>query len=271
MRLDITTAADPRVAGCYRAILDPKFAMAQDVFVIEGRQAVARLIAARKYIIDSILLTDTACAALETNLQDVPAHVPVYVTSAAILSDVAGFAMHRGCIALAHRPAARTPEDVLADARTVIVLEAVGNPDNVGAIFRVGQALGAEGVLLDRGCADPLYRKAIRTSAAATLAVPYAHFDEWAATSATLRERGFTSVALTPRVAATSLHDLAAQEVIGKRLALLVGAEGQGLKSETMEAADLQIRVPMRKGIDSINLAVAAAIALYHLRPLPGE
>ena len=221
--------------------------------------------------IESILLTDTASAALETSLERVAPHVPIYITSQTILSGVAGFAMHRGCVALAHRPAPMMLKDVLADARTVIVLEAVGNPDNVGAIFRVGQALGADGVLLDRGCADPLYRKAIRTSAAATLAVPYAYFDEWATISATLRGHGFMSVALTPRIAATSLHDPAAQAVIGQRLALLVGAEGQGLKSETMEDADLQIRVPMRDGIDSINLAVAAAIALSHLRPFRDE
>jgi tRNA G18 (ribose-2'-O)-methylase SpoU len=162
------------------------------------------------------------------------------------------------------RPPPSPLDDVLRDARLVVALEDVANADNVGGVFRNVAAFGADAVLLSPSCCDPLYRKAIRTSMAATLRVPFARIDAWPEGLSDLRARGFTLVALTPREPAQAL-DSFARTGRTDRLVLLVGAEGAGLSPAVERAADVRVRIPVRPVVDSLNLAVATGIALSRL------
>ena len=145
----------------------------------------------------------------------------------------------------------------------VLALEDVSNPDNVGGVFRNARAFGADAIFLSAGCADPLYRKAIRTSMGASLVTPFAHLPGWADGLAQLRAAGYTLVALTPDPSALDIAHLGAAP---SRVALLLGAEGPGLSAETRAAADLRMQIAMAPGVDSLNVATAAAIALHRLR-----
>ena len=164
---------------------------------------------------------------------------------------------------MVRRPAILSAEDILDTARVVVVLEAVANADNVGGVFRTAAAFGADAVLLSPSCCDPLYRKAIRTSMAATLQVPFARIEDWPGGLAALGARGFTIVGLTPHAPAQPLDSFADSRPA--RLALLVGNEGAGLSREAEAAAHHLVRVPIRPDVDSLNLVVATGIALSRL------
>jgi tRNA G18 (ribose-2'-O)-methylase SpoU len=165
-----------------------------------------------------------------------------------------------------HRPSP-TPVDALAGtAALLVVLEGVSNADNVGAIFRNAAAFGAGGVLLSPTCCDPLYRKAIRTSMGATLSVPFARVeqDDWPRFLTRLSSAGFTIVAMTPREPSESMESFAARPRAA-RVALMLGTEGAGLTPIAESAADFRVRIPIDADVDSLNVATAAAIALYEL------
>jgi tRNA G18 (ribose-2'-O)-methylase SpoU len=170
-----------------------------------------------------------------------------------------GFDFHRGCLAAGDRPGDIPLESLLA-ARVLVVLERVTNPDNVGAVFRSALAFGAGGVVLSRGSADPLYRKAIRVSMGATLRVPFARLEEWPTPLARLGAAGFTIVALTP-AAVLDIAELGRPE----RVALLLGAEGDGLGAAARACADVEVAIRMAPGANSLNVATAAAIGLHRL------
>lgn len=258
-------AADPRLWS-YRAIREPELAARFGLFVAEGRLIVERAIARAAHDVESILVSATAAEAMRGVFEMLPSEVPVYVASLPVLREVAGFNMHRGCVGLVRRPPAIQPRDLLMRTRTVVALESVSNPDNIGGVFRAGHALGADAVLLSADCSDPLYRKSIRTSMGAVLNLPYARFDASDAMVRELREAGFLTIALTTHADAHSISEAAATIDTQTRLALLVGAEGAGLRRETQYGADLRFRIPMTGGVDSLNLTVAAAIALSQLR-----
>jgi tRNA G18 (ribose-2'-O)-methylase SpoU len=158
--------------------------------------------------------------------------------------------------------------EVIAGAPRVLALEAVGNPDNVGGLFRVASALGAGGILLDDSCADPFYRKAIRTSMGASLRVPFVSAADWMPSLEGLRTRGHTLVALTPGTDAIALDEW--RPAAATRLTLLLGSEGSGLRPATLALADVFLRIPMDRAADSLNVVVAAAIALRELRDTGG-
>jgi tRNA G18 (ribose-2'-O)-methylase SpoU len=253
----ITSLDDPRVAG-YRSIADPDRLNALGVFVAEGRLVVRRLIELRQWTIESILITHAALA----NLADVLPHTtaPIYVADQAVMNDIAGFNIHRGCLALVARPAVPTLDRIAAGPLwRVLVLEGVNNPDNVGGLFRTAAAFGVELVVLGPNCGDPLYRKAVRTSMAATLAVPFVTAPHWPGAITDLRVDGFTVVALTPALTAAAIDDLHPTA----KLALLVGAEGEGLTREAMAASTLTARIPTTPAVDSLNVTTAASIAMY--------
>jgi tRNA G18 (ribose-2'-O)-methylase SpoU len=257
---------DPRVDD-YRDLRDPE-RRRHGVFVVEGRLAVTRLVDGSRYRARSLLLTPGAGDALIDVLGRLDDETRVYVADAAVVQAVVGFPFHRGCLAIAER-GADLPLDRLvtpAGRRALVLLEDIADPDNVGAIFRNALAFGADGVLLSAGAADPLYRKAIRTSAAATLRVPFARVHDWREAFATLRAHGYTTLALTPDADAADIADVRTPP---ERLALVVGAEGPGLSVVAREAADLAVRIPMAAGIDSLNVATASGIALHRLLRRP--
>lgn len=256
---------DPRVAA-YQYVREPDLVRRQGRFIAEGRLVVDRLIDAAiggRYTIESMLVSAATLADMRPRLDRVP-DVPVFVCDTAAFTRLAGLNLHRGCLALAWRPAAPAIDDLLAAARRVVVLEAIGNPDNVGGIFRNAAAFGVDAVLLAPGCADPFYRKAIRTSMAATLLVPFAEFPRWPEGLLELRAHGFSTAALTPDTSARTLAAWAAQPA-PERLALMLGNEGDGLSAAALAGADVRVRIPMAAAVDSLNVAVTSGIALSWL------
>ncbi len=243
------------------------------VITLEGRLVVSRALARPDWRITRLLVTPTAHAALRGAIDATPAdrRPHVEVVSAEELTAAGGFHFHQGCLAYANRPAA-TPWQQLAPGsdsarrRTVIVLDDVRDPDNVGSIFRSALAFGVSAVLLGPGCADPLYRKAIRTSMAATLSLPFAKLEPWPAALDELRALGFTLVAATPNADGRELDDTAAAIRRSSAIALLVGSEYAGLSAAARERADLRVRIPIGAEVDSLNVAVATAILLYEMR-----
>ena len=153
---------------------------------------------------------------------------------------------------------------MLAPAARMLALEGVGNPDNVGGLFRIALALGIEAVLLNDATADPLYRKAIRTSMAATLRVPFVRAGDWLAALTSLRAHGLRIVALTPHPEALPLEEYAAS--MDDRMVIVVGSEGFGMTAASLAHADVRVRIPVDPRADSLNVVNAAAIALYALR-----
>ena len=203
-----------------------------------------------------------------------PAQTPVYMCDAADFLGITGHDIHRGCLALVERPPARTVGGLLSTVEeraavgsraTFVVLEGITNADNVGGVFRNAAAFGADAVVLSSTCCDPLYRKAIRTSMAATLRVPYARAERWPGDLDRLRGHGFSIVALTPREPSITLDELA-QGPRPPKIAWLVGTEGEGLTAAAASLADHHVRIPIAPDVDSLNLAVAVGIALYRLR-----
>jgi tRNA G18 (ribose-2'-O)-methylase SpoU len=266
----VTDTTDPRLA-LYRGVRDPELLRAHGAFVAEGRMVVRRLLTASRFRARSVLVTPAARAELGDILEALGPDVPVYVAGADLFSELTGFHVHRGCLAIGDRQGHDLAwRDGVRHARTVIVLERVGNPDNVGGVFRNAAALGADAVLLSPGCSDPLYRKAIRTSMAATLTVPFAAAEPWPEALDGLRAAGFSIVALTPSSDAPDLADPAALPR-RTRVALLLGHEGDGLSRDALARADHRARIPMMSGADSLNVATAAAIALYKLAEREGD
>jgi tRNA G18 (ribose-2'-O)-methylase SpoU len=196
--------------------------------------------------------------------------VRVYVGEPAVLEAVTGFHVHRGALASMHRPSLPTVASVLAGARggagarRVAVLEDVVDHTNVGAAFRSAAAIGVDAVLVTPRCADPLYRRSVRVSMGTVFQVPWTRIDPWPDGIAQLREAGFVTAALALSDDSVSLDVLEAQAP--ERLALVLGAEGDGLKPETVAAADLTVRIPMAGGVDSLNVAAAGAVAFWATR-----
>lgn len=250
---------DPRVAA-YAHVGDAAWLREHGLFVAEGRLVVQRLVEDRRIPVASVLITPAAAAALRDVLAALPDESPAFVCEPEELRALAGIKFHRGCLALARRPPL-PPLSSFTHTRLLVALESVADPDNVGGIFRNALAFGAGGVLLDSRSADPLYRKAIRTSMAAVLRVPFTRVDGWPSGWQALREAGFAIAAFTPAADAIAID--AVPSLRAGRLVLLFGSEGEGLSTGALEAADLRVRIPIDARGDSLNVAVAAGIALH--------
>jgi len=275
--LRVAQAEDPRLAG-YRLVAQPSALRRAGCFVAEGRLVVERLLAEPRYALESLLVSESALAALAPALRERGRAPPIFVGPAALFEPLTGHDFHRGCLALVRRPAALTWRELALRSRVLVVLEAVANPDNIGGVFRNAAAFGVDGVLLDPASADPLYRKAIRTSLAATLRVPFARFgaDEpatsaeapaghWPECLSELAARGFELIALTPSAGAREIDAFAAAPDRAERFALLFGTEGNGLSERALSLCRHRLRIAIRPEVDSLNLAVACGIALQRL------
>jgi tRNA G18 (ribose-2'-O)-methylase SpoU len=216
----------------------------------------------------SLLLTEKWLEPLAPLVARVQAAgAPVFAGAPDVLEAITGFNVHRGAIASMHRPPLPDVAELLAGARRVVVLEDVVDHTNVGAAFRSVAGLGADAVLVTPRCADPLYRRSVRVSMGTVFQVPWTRIEPWPGSVGTLRELGFTVAALALRPDAVPLDELAADPP--DRLALVLGTEGDGLAQATVAAADLALRIPMRGGVDSLNVAAAAAVAAWALRTGP--
>jgi tRNA G18 (ribose-2'-O)-methylase SpoU len=247
----------------FRAVSDPDLARTRGLFIAEGRLVVRRLLTESVYVPRAVLVTPSAMKAVEDALPSRPG-LPVYIVRKDAMDEVAGFNIHRGCLATGERPPHADWRACVQRARRAIVLERVGDPDNVGAIFRSAAAFGADVVLTGPACADPLYRKAIRTSMGAALTLPFADADPWPAVLNTLKAEGWAVAAFTPAADAMPLRDFASA-TRPNRVAIVLGHEGEGLTDTALAASEYRVRIPIHASVDSLNVATAAAIALYEL------
>ena len=255
----ISDPSDPLLSD-FRNVPDPELLKRRGVFVAEGRLVVRRLLTESPYATRSVMVTEPAHAALA----DVLARpdLPVYLVSPAVMKEVSGFNIHRGCLAIGERPHPMAWQQAVADARTVVLLERIANADNIGGIFRNAAAFGARAVVLDQESADPLYRKAIRTSMAAALVVRFARVASAALALLELRRAGFATVALTPAASASTIRST--MDALGARpVVVALGHEGEGLTPAALDACEFHARIPISSRVDSLNVAAAAAIALY--------
>ncbi len=258
----IANPDDARIAD-YRNVPDPDLIARRGLFVAEGRLVVKRLLANRQATTRSVLVTAQAHTALEDVLRDHPS-LPVFVVPQSAMSEITGFNIHRGCLAIAERPPARSWRDLVETATLVVVLERIANADNVGSIFRNAAAFGVNAILLGPSCTDPHYRKAIRTSMGAVLALPFAAAEPWPGVLRELRAAKWAVIAMSPSIETSLLRDVA-QDTAGRRVAVVLGHEGEGLTGEALAASEFKARIPMAPGVDSVNVATAAAIALYEI------
>lgn len=258
---------DPRL-GDYHHLREPSRRMGVErergIFTVEGRLSIEMLLTSR-YEVRSLLVAEEHISRI-AGLEGVEElGVPVFTMPARVMEQVTGVHFHRGVLAVAERPAPRPVADLLAPARRLLVLEAVNDHENIGALFRNAAAFGVDGILLDPTTTDPLYRRSTRVSLGHVLHVPFARVPDggWPGAVEELRAAGFVTVALTPAPSAPTLGQLVAEAP--DRVALLLGAEGPGLSAEALATTDRMVRIPMVEGVDSINVATAAAIALAAL------
>ncbi len=270
--LPVTDPADPELADYLHltdAELRRRVEPAEGRFLAEGDKVVARAVAAG-YPVRSLLLEERRLPEVRALLPDVVDAAPVYVGTRALIAQLTGFDVHRGVLASMERRPLPPLADLLAAARRVVVLEDLVDPSNVGSVFRAAAALGVDAVVLSPRCADPLYRKAVKVSMGAVLALPYARLERWPDGYEQLRTAGLRLLALTPAPDAVPLPALRAEDV--ERCALLLGAEGAGLTRQALAAADVRVRIPVASAtagaVDSLNVAAAAAVACYAVAQL---
>lgn len=190
--------------------------------------------------------------------------IKVFAAETELMRQLTGFGMTRGMLCAMRRPAQKSPEEVCEGARRVAVLENVMNPTNVGAIFRSAAAMGMDAVLLTFDCSNPLYRRAIRVSMGTVFQIPWAFIPKGEDLNDALRSLGFATAAMALCDDSVSIEDERVKAE--KRLAIVLGSEGEGLTRETISKSDYTVRIPMRHGVDSLNVAGASAVAFWELR-----
>ncbi len=259
----VDSVADERLAD-YRSLTDialrRRIEPQQGLYMAEGAKVIGRALAAG-HRPRSVLVSERWLASIEPLVDQ---GTPIYVAPPPVLESVTGYDVHRGALAAMHRPDLPTVADVVRDARLVVVLDGIVDHTNVGAAFRSVAGLGADAVLVSPTCADPLYRRAVKVSMGTVFQVPWTRIEPWPAGLDELRQAGFTVAALALADDAVSLGDFAAAG--HERVALVMGAEGDGLSRDALAAADHVVTIPMAGSVDSLNVAAASAVAVWALR-----
>lgn len=269
-RFFISSTTDPRVAQ-YAQLPQSNLTRASQRFIAEGDKVVQRLIDS-DYVVDSLLAEAEWADRLEPL---VPAETPIYVVERPLMTELVGFKFHRGVLGCGQRQPTPALADVLpksAESAFVLVCPAVQDPDNLGSIIRTAAAMGATAILLGGDCADPFSRRVLRVSMGSSLFIPLRESPDLIGDVVALREQhGFEVLATVLDKKATPLDQLSRPQ----RLALVLGSEGHGLDARWLQLCPQQITLPMRAGIDSLNVSIAAAVFLYHfahvapLKPVP--
>lgn len=235
---------------------------AEGLYLAESPKVIARAIAAGHQP-RSVLTVEKWLPTISPLVEAYP-DVPVFVGESEQLEQLTGFHMHRGALASMRRPEPLDPAAILRDFSRVVVLEDLADHTNLGAIFRSVAALGADAVLLSPGCADPLYRRAVRVSMGAVLQVPWARLPVWPVAGPMIRDAGFELVAFALQDDAQDLADFVGE--VPAKLALMFGSEGPGLSRRALASSTRSVVIPMEHGVDSLNVATAASLALWAVR-----
>jgi tRNA G18 (ribose-2'-O)-methylase SpoU len=258
--VEISDPADPRLAD-YRDLRDVALRKTLEaehgLFLAEGEKVVRRA-ADAGFTARSFLMAPRWLDGLADVLA--ASDAPCYVLSEDLAEQVTGFHVHRGALASLERRPLPTVDEVLAGARTVLVLEDLVDHTNVGAVFRCGAAFELDAVLLAPRCADPLYRRAIKVGMGAVFTLPWTRLPDWTDALPSLSRAGFTTVALTLADGAVPIDDAVAGR---DKVALVLGSEGHGLSTRWERDADVRAVIPMSAEVDSLNVAAAAAVACY--------
>lgn len=240
-----------------RRVLEPEGGL----YIAESAKVIGRALDAghrpRSVLVQHKRLPDAAAV-----LERFP-EVPVFVGPDPLIEELTGFHLHRGALASMHRPPLRPMAELLKGASLVVILEDLVDHTNVGAVFRAAAGMGADAVLVTPRCADPLYRRSVRVSMGTVLQVPWTRTPEWAPARETLLAAGFSVAALALAPDAVPLDEYAAARP--ERVAIVLGAEGDGLSRAALDASDTVVTIPMLHGVDSLNVASAGAVALWAL------
>jgi len=247
------------------------------LFISEGALVLEHHISS-PYPLQSVLIADSKLDAHADLLSQIPEEIPIFAASRQILDQITGYPIHRGLLACGHRPPkSEEPQfdDLLQSSRALVILEDLANHDNLGSVFRSVAALCGSGVpiLLSPKCCDPLYRKALRVSMGHALTIPFADLPpkkDWPSIVTTLKSAGFTTLAMTPAPDALDIDQYIQNRPSGQKIAILLGAEGPGLTQNAMKASDFRVKIPLASSADSLNISVAAAVALHRLIPPQG-
>ena len=260
--IQIDDPGDPRLDRFLR-LTDMKLRAAREpdegIFIAEGRLVIDRALKAGLEPLAAVATSKWAVSAQA----ELPAPVPIYELAESDLRELTGFRVHRGALVAFRRPAQLAVSSLLSSARRVVVLEDLVDHTNVGTIARSAAGLGFDGMIVSPSCADPLYRRSVKTSMGAVLSLPWSRATDWPGDIAAAREIGFSVVALSP-TGDVPLSALCFTP--SDRVALVLGTEGAGLSSAVQTLATHVVSIPMDGGVDSLNVAVAAGIACYALR-----
>jgi len=258
--VSVVDVGDPRLRDycdltdvALRSRADP----AAGIYIAESSKVLRRALAAGHQPRSVLALERFA-----DDFADLAQSVDVFVGTSLMLEQITGFNVHRGVLAAMHRPVLPSVDQVISGSTTIAVLEDIVDHTNVGAAFRSAAALGVDGILITPRCADPLYRRSVRVSMGAVFDVPWTRIDPWP--SGVLQDAGFTTAAFALRKDAVNLDEFAANRP--KRVAVVLGTEGDGLSWETIARCDVVVRIPMAASIDSLNVAAASAVAFWALR-----
>ena len=263
-RIEVTDADDPRLGDYVRlrdASLRRSLEAQRGLFIAEGDKVIRRAVEGG-HTPRSFLL---AARWLDSLADVLAAHpdAPVYVVTEEVAEAVTGFHVHRGALAALHRAEPQAMASLLGSSRLVLAEDIVDHT-NVGAIIRNAAGLGWDGVLLSPRAADPLYRRAVKVSMGTVFSLPWARVDEWSSAIPTLQDAGFTVVALALTPDAVALDAFVAAG-LPEKLVIAVGTEGAGLSARWLAQADAVVSIPMRHGVDSLNVAAATAVACWAL------
>ncbi len=257
--VEVTDPGDPRLAA-YTRLTDMQLRMvaepADGIFIAEGEKVIRRALAAGLEM-RSALMAPKWWPGLAAVIPDA---IPVHLAPPELLADITGYRVHRGALAVFARPAPPQPVDILQSATTALLLEDLVDHANVGTILRSAAGFGVDAVLVTAKCADPWYRRAVKTSMGAVFTIPWTVVPDVHAGLDAAQQAGFSSVALDP-AGAMSLRQW---RRAGPTM-LALGTEGTGLSRAAREGIDVHVSIPMARGVDSLNVAAAAAVACYAL------
>lgn len=269
MRIDISDPEDKRLE-VFQGLRDHELRQLREkpggdmagVFICEGDLPVERAINAG-YKLQSILIDGKRTKPLPIEIKE---DVIVYVASPKVLLQITGYNIHRGCIACFARKDLLSVEEVLSSVKsneTLLIIEGINNPTNMGVILRCAAGLGVGGILMDKTCSDPLYRRSVRVSMGEGMNIKYARFENWPEDLELVKKSGFEIWAFTPAENAVDLKSIKVKK--DEKIAVMVGTEATGLSQESLELADQAVKITMKSGVDSLNVGAATAIALYQV------